>query len=54
MAEEWSNLYTRIPSELRSRLDDYVKDNNTTVTYVVRRALENYLRGANGDDYDEC
>ena len=40
----YESLNTRISPELKSLLDEYVRENSTTIQAVVIEALEEYLK----------
>ena len=40
----YENLNTRVSPELKSLLDEYVRENSTTIRAVVIEALEEYLK----------
>ena len=40
----YENLNTRISPELKTLLDEYVRENSTTIQAVVIEALEEYLK----------
>jgi len=44
LAESWSNLYTRIPAELREKLDAYCKKTGDPIIKAVTQALEEKLK----------
>ena len=40
----YENLNTRVSPELKTLLDEYVRENSTTIQAVVIEALEEYLK----------